>query len=275
MDEELLGFEAEEAEEGVNEQLDEPTAETATQETDEQAEAPEGEPDSAEPVAPDTQDAETNAQFAAARRRAEAEFQTRLQREKDNLIRDTYAGQVNPYTGKPITSEADLNEYKRQFQADQLKQAGLDPNVLQEMIQNDPTVRQAREMTARLQQQEGQQALESEVSAISKLDPSIKTVGDLMNQPNADVFHSYVQKGYSLSDAFRLANFDRLAGKKAAAARQATINSVAGKEHLTTTKGAAGSDVTVTADEMEMFRALNPDASDKEIKAFIAKSRKE
>lgn len=276
MDEEMMGLE--EIEEGVNEQ---PNAEAAPEDTGEQAEAlteeeqPAEGQDSAEPAAPDTQDAQTNAQFAAARRRAEAEFQARLQREKDELVRETYAGQVNPYTGRPIMSVADLDEYKRQAREDQLKQAGLDPAVLHEIVENNPAVRQARELTAHLQAQQGEMALEREVAEIGRLDPTIKSAADLMRHPNSEAFNAYVQKGYGLADAFRLANFDRLSGKKAAAAKQATMNSLSGKSHLSPTKGGAGGDVTVTAEEMETFRALNPDATDKEIKAFIAKIRKE
>lgn len=286
MDEELMGFEAEEATEGVNEQT---TAEAAPEETAGEGanEQEAGEPD-AEPAPADNsgnpalkqetqppQDGYTNAQFAAARRRAEAEMQARLQAEKDNFIRETYAGQVSPYTGRPITSEAELNEYKRQLQEDQLKQAGLEPGVLREMIENDPTVKQAREMTARLKQQEGELALSREVQEIARLDPSVKSAADLMNHPNAEAFNAYVQRGYGLTDAFRLANFDSLASKKAAAARQQAMNNLTGKSHLTPTKGGAGEDVTVPADEMELFRALNPGATDKEILAFCAKNRKE
>lgn len=194
MDEELMGLE--EIEEGVNEQPEESTAEAAPEDTGEQAEAvDEAGAESAEQPAPeDTQDAYTNAQFAAARRRAEAEFQERLQREKDNLIRETYAGQVNPYTGKPITNEADLNEYKRQAQEEQLKQAGLDPKVLHEIVENNPAVKQARELTARLQQQEGEIALSREMQEIAKLDPAVKSVADLMTHPSAQAFNGYVQR---------------------------------------------------------------------------------
>ena len=208
-------------------------------------------------------------------RRAEADLQARLAEEADRAVRDTYAGQINPYTGMPIQSRRDLDEYRQALRADQLRQAGLEPDVLSELIANDPAVRQARELTERLSRQEGEQALLRAVSEIGSLDPSIRSVRDLMEQPNAEAFHGYVQKGYGLAEAYRLANFDRLTGQKAAAARQAAINSLAGKSHMGPTRGGSGRDVTIPAAELELFRALNPEASDREIMAFYAKQREE
>lgn len=207
--------------------------------------------------------------------RAEEQLQARMEEEQDSAVRQTYAGQVNPYTGAPILDRKDLDEYRRALREEQLRQAGLEPAALSELIANDPAVRQARELTERLRKQEGEQALGRVVAEIGGLDPSIRSVRDLMEQPNAEAFHSYVEKGYGLAEAYRLANFDRLTGQKAAAARQAAINSLAGKSHMAPTRGGSGRDVTIPHAELELFRALNPEASDREIMAFYAKQRED
>src|SRR5699024_7476654 len=73
----------------------------------------------AEP-APAEQTPEQNAAFAAARRRAEAQAAIRNQAEQDALVERIYRGQNNPYTGRPIRSVRDLNEYEQQYQQDQM-----------------------------------------------------------------------------------------------------------------------------------------------------------
>ena len=108
--EEIMETEVETTEAGVNEQE---TAEPASI-------GPEGtgenEQQTAEAAPEGVQSAEDNARFAAARRRAEAQFNERIAAErqaaKDEVIRQMYEGQLDPYTNKPITSEADLQAYQ-------------------------------------------------------------------------------------------------------------------------------------------------------------------
>ena len=249
MDKILAGTETEEITEpaGENEQEDAAPAPDTTGEG-------ENEQEDAAP-APAVQTPEENAAFAAARRRAQHNAAIRTQAEKDALVQRIYQGQVNPYTGRPITSEKDLNEYEQQYQADQLRQSGIDANVLNRMIENNPVVQQARQMTARMQQEEGQRAMQQQIDEISKIDPSVTDFNSLVSHPNFQQFNARVMQGYSMVDAFKLANYDQITAKKAAAAKQAALNSVNGKNHLNPTKGAgSGEDIVVPEETMAMYR---------------------
>lgn len=238
---------------GENEQE---VAETAPETTAEVTGA--NEQEVADP-APAQQTPETNAQFAAVRRRAEAQAAQRLQAEKDALVRKMLNGQTNPYTGKPFTTEAEYNQYLQQYESDQLKTAGIDPDMLGRMIENNPTVQQARQVISQVQQEQGKRALESAISEISKLDPSVTGMETLMHHPNFQQFNDFVMRGYSLVDAFKLANFDQLSGRRAAAARQQAINDVNGKNHLSATQtGTGGEDVVVPEETMSFYRAAFP-----------------
>lgn len=252
MDEIMTGTgEVETTPAGENEQESAETApETAAEGENEQAHA--------EP-APAEQTPEQNAAFAAARRRAEAQAAARSQAEKDALVERIYRGQNNPYTGRPIRSVRDLNEYEQQYQQDQMRQAGIDPGVLNQMIENNPAVQQAKVMTARMRQEAGQRALEEQIAEIGKIDPSVTDFQTLVQHPNFQQFDARVRQGYSLVDAFKLANYDQITGKKAAAAKQQALNSVNGKNHLNPTKSAGtGEDVVVPEETMAMYRSAFP-----------------
>lgn len=248
---------------GENEQTVEST--TTAESAPETVGGDENEQAHAEP-APAEQTPEQNAAFAAARRRAEAQAAVRSQAEQDALVERIYRGQTNPYTGKPIRSVRDLNEYEQQYQADQMRQAGIDPGVLNQMIEQNPVVQQARQMTAKMQQEEGQRYIEGQVSEISKVDPSIKSFADLTKADTFPQFDAMVRRGYSLVDAYKIVNFDRLTGQRAAAAKQQALNSVNGKNHLNPTKGAgSGEDVVVPEETMAMYRSAFPNWTKQQI----------
>ena len=136
-----------------------------------------------------------------------------------------------------------------------MRQCGIDANVLNRMIENNPVVQQARQMTARMQQEEGQRAMQQQIDEISKIDPSVTDFNSLVSHPNFQQFNARVMQGYSMVDAFKLANYDQITAKKAAAAKQAALNSVNGKNHLNPTKGAgSGEDIVVPEETMAMYR---------------------
>lgn len=275
--EEIMETEVETTEAGVNEQQ---TAEAASIGP---GETGENEQQTAEAAPEGVQSAEDNARFAAARRRAEAQFNERIQQErqaaKDEMVRQMYEGQLDPYTHKPITSEADLRAYQQAYQREQeqltrnqMQQAGLDPDILDRMIENNPKVKRAEQLTAQFEAAEGERKMNEAIKEISHLDPSITDVAALANHPNAPVFNEYVNRGYSLVDAFRLANFDTLTGKKAAAAKQQAMNNVNGKSHLTPTAGnAGGDDVVIDPQEMQMMKHAFPNLTHAQLVAKFKK----
>lgn len=223
---------------------------------------------------------EQNAQFAAERRRQE-EAQ-RQQAAVDAAYARIYAGQVNPYTGKPIQSEADYNAYIQQHTMEQLKQANVDPNMFQNAVKADPTVRQAQAIVQQQQefqrQQQAQkqaQELNDSIKAISASFPEVKNAQDIISNPHFNEIEAMWKAGYKLEHAFFIANQQEMAQKRQAAAKQQVINQVTGKQHMKKTgNSGAGNEVVVPADVMAIYRDMFPDKSDAEIKAHYARMNK-
>lgn len=225
---------------------------------------------------PPPQTPEVNALLAAARRRAEMEAAQKAQLEKDALVAQAYAGQVNPYTGRPITTEAELKAYQEAYRQEQLQQAGITPDVLQRMIESNPAVQQAKAIAAQHSQILGQQLLSEQLKAISALAPEIKGLEDISKMETFGQFDAMVKQGYSLVDAYKLANFDALAAKRAGAARQRALNQTAAKAHLQPTQGKEGGQaVVVPPDVRALYQEMMPGISDKEIARHYAKTLKE
>ena len=96
-----------------------------------------------------------------------------------------------------------------------------------------------------------------------------------MNLPNREDFDRLViDNKYSLVDAYKIVNFDKLMDKKTSAIKQQAINSVNGKSHLVSSAGTGADDVVVPAETMRLFKEMVPTASMDEIKRYYAKSQK-
>lgn len=228
---------------------------------------------------------EQNAKFAAARRKAEAErdaaiakarqdAQAEAQRTIDEAFRNS--GLSNPYTKKPITSKAEYDEYRARLEADRkarlLKKSGMSDDEFREFVQGLPEVKQAKEAQAaaetaarQAREQQAKLKVEEQLKEISALDPSIQELKDLAKMETYPKFYELVKRGNTLTDAFKLANYEALTGRAAAASRQAAINSAQGKQHLSPTTQRGAGAVSVPADVKAEYLAFNPDATDAEI----------
>lgn len=239
----------------------------------------------AEPQTAAQQTPEQNAKFAAARRKAEAErdaaiakarqdAQAEAQRTIDEAFRNS--GLSNPYTKKPITSKAEYDEYRTRLEADRkarlLKKSGMSDDEFREFVQGLPEVKQAKEAQAaaetaarQAREQQAKLKVEEQLKEISALDPSIQELKDLAKMETYPKFYELVKRGNTLTDAFKLANYEALTGRAAAASRQAAINSAQGKQHLSPTTQRGAGAVSVPADVKAEYLAFNPDATDAEI----------
>ena len=175
-----------------------------------------------------------NAKFAAARRQAEAEVKKR-----DAEIARRCANYKNPITGRPILTEKDywdaVDAQQTLDRNKELEDKGVDPQIIEDAITNHPLLRQANEILVQTQEKEAEEALKNDFAEIQKINPELKSMEQIENFDS--VISLVREKNLSLLDAYKIANFDILAGKKAAAAKQAAINQAKGKEHLTTTDG--------------------------------------
>lgn len=263
--------------------------------TEEQAQGGE-EQEVAEPDAGDEeqegakQTPEQNAAYAAARRKAEAERDAAIRKAQEDAQRtidDAFksSGLKNPFTGKPITSKAEFDAYRQQAgdarKSQLMEQAGLSEEEYTALVNDLPEVRQAREAREkaesamrRADEAQAKAKIDEQLQEIGKLDPDIRELNDLAKMENYPQFYELVQRGNSLLDAYKLANFDKLVQKNTAAAKQAAYNNTQSKQHMGRTKERGAGAISVPNDVKEMYRAFNPDATDAEIQAHYNKNHK-
>ena len=260
----------------------------AVEETEEseqpQTEAPEQEPKT-----------DRDAQFAAARRKAEAERDAAIAQAKEDAQKQVdeffkNSGLMNPYTGQPITTRAEYEAYRERFEADQkaklMEKAGITQEEFQAFVQGLPEVRAARQAKAEAEaaarqarEQEAKARGDEQLRQIQAIDPTVKELGDLAKLDTYPKLYDMVKRGYSILDAYRLANYDTLTQRAAEASRKAAINSVQSKQHLKATESRGGGAIPVPDSVLEEYRALNPGATKEEIQkhyqSYMKNSRKE
>lgn len=251
---------------------------TTVSETEvEQSAEGEGEKESVS-AEPTPQDNETNRIYADARRRAEAAARKQLefqQKERDLVYAQRFKGLTNPKTGQPILSERDyfnaLDAQEQMATEQMLKEKGLSTDFLDKMIANNPTVRQAQEILMQTQKVEAERQIQAEIAEISKIDPSIKSVGDLASASNfGEIMGLVTNMGLTVLQAYKIVNFDSIGSKKADAVRQAAINQAKSKEHLETSNSVSvkgDSMVDIPRDRLAFWRECYPGLSDAELKA--------
>ena len=227
---------------------------------------------------------EQNAHFAAERRRMEEaqRIAQATQAARDAVYAEQFSGRVNPYTNQPIRTEADYKAYMQAYNAEVLQNAGIQQEQFDQIVNADPRIRQAQQIIAQQQamkqqsqQMVQQQKLNDSVAKIKQFDKSVKSEQDIIDNPHFQQISEMYRRGYSLEDAYYLANRAELEQKKQAAAKQQAINQVAGKQHMKATgQNGVGNDVHIPADEMAMYRAMNPGVSDDAIRKHYARVTK-
>lgn len=239
---------------------------------------------------------ERHRQAAARRAREDAARAAAHQAEIDAVYAKAYAGQLDPYHGhKPIRTEQDYLAYidarrkeEQRQNMEAMKDHGVDPELLQQLIDDavkeNPAVKQAgaavQQANAAMEAAKAEQTarqVEQEMAVIRTLDPTIKTADDLHEKyPDSwDRTLELCRKGVSLSEAFKIANFDALLKSKGAAIRQGEKNLRDSKAHLKNTKNSNQSTVTMPRAVLEEFRHINPGKSDAEYAAFYLRQHKD
>ena len=220
---------------------------------------------------------EEDSRFANVRRKAEedakAKYGAEIQRLNDRF-RTMCVGYKNPDTGKPIeTVEEYLVAYEaqqRNARNEELRAKGVDPKMIEDMVNQNPVVQQANAMILQNRQAEAQRKMEEDIKAISEIDQSIKTVQDLAKHASYQKVYDLVTKnGLSLVDAYKLANYSTLSAKNTAAAKQAAINQINGKNHLEATgNGRATNDemADLPASLAATWKSMDPGLTEAEIK---------
>lgn len=147
------------------------------------------------------QDAETNAAYAKARRELEAKAAERESKAIDAFI----ASQGLEFDGKPIKTKAEYDK-AMQIQEDrarqqELKEKGIDPEIFDDYVNNNPTVKKAQQLLA---EQEAKAERDKQFMAFNEAFPDVK--GDEIPPEVWQEFNA----GKSLVDAYAKVHIKKL-----------------------------------------------------------------
>lgn len=210
---------------------------------------------------------DVNAVAAAARRQAEADARSR-QAKIDAEFEKRFGNCKNPITGQLIRTQADYLaalDAQSQIQAEeQLRQNGVDPSILQQLISNNPAIKQAEEVIMQARQQEATNRIMADVKALNELDGNITTLEDVPEE----VIKKAMSTGLNLVDAYKLINYGKVASSKQEAIQQAAINQAKNKQHMAPIDGVATNDglQEIPADQVDRWKAFFPEASPEELR---------
>lgn len=229
---------------------------------------------------------------AAARRKAEMEEHDKKLRDQINAEHAAQMdsvvaslGKINPFTKKAITTMQELNEYNeentRRKRAAKLEKLGMSEEDFNELVENHPTVRAAKEAAAKLNEQkaslqraEQSEELRAELAEIAKIDPNIKSAKDLMEHPSYAELKKLVQEnGHSIAEAFRIATEPQRAQEQIDKVAGSAARAAAGKNHMSAVaaSGGATSQVSVPEAVMKGYRLSNPNITMEEARKKYAR----
>ena len=207
--------------------------------------------------------------------RIEAETQKRV----DASIARQFEGILNPYTNKPILTEADLTAYRSAFAAEeqrqQLEEMGVSKEVLDSYIQSHPAMQQAQALIRQQEQQAANDFMAKEFEAMKKefADCGLESPQQL-NETEAGrrALQMWANApGITLADAYAATHRRELSKKQSAAAKQAAMNEMNSKGHLTQTKG-SNAKGDVPEEIRREYKIYFPNATDAEIAEMYRKN---
>lgn len=218
---------------------------------------------------------DVNAIAAAARRKAEADARNVQKSIDDEYVR-RFGHLTNPITNEPIRSQADylraLDAQEELRAKQQLEDNGIDPNIIDNLIANNPRIRQAEMVMAEAEKQQILNNINLDVAELGKLDPTIKSLTDV--PPNVIEMSMASNGAINLTNAYKILNFGKISEKKAEAITQSAINQAKGKQHLNPVNGVATPDegVEIPSSELSLWKDMFPNKTSAELKALYNKS---
>lgn len=189
-----------------------------------------------------------------------------VQQRVDAAIARQFGGMINPYTGRPITTEAELSAYHQAFAAEEqerkLRESGIDRNILNDAIAGHPIVQQASAMLHEQQQRAANDFMAQEFAALLQEFPDcgLKDARDLMGTPEGmETLNLWRSGPISLKTAYVATHLKEIQAKQSKAVRQGVMNEVNGRAHLTQTNSGGQAKGEMPADVDEAFRIYFPE----------------
>lgn len=194
-----------------------------------------------------------------------------VQQRIDAAIVRQFGGMTNPYTGRPITTEAELAAYQQAFAAEEqerrLRESGIDRNILNDAISGHPIVQQANAMLHEQQQRQANDFMAQEFAALLQEFPDcgLKEARELMNTPEGMETLRLWQSGpISLKTAYAATHLNEIKAKQSKAVRQGVMNEVNGRAHLRQTNNGGQAGAEMPAETMEEYRTFGIGKDDAE-----------
>lgn len=270
---------------GANEQeIAEPVADDMPEGVEEQdPAAPADEPTETEVEETEAPVVDENAKYAAARRKAEAERDEAIARanaERKRTVEEilTAIDMQDPYTGRRITTEEELAEYRKKHDeersAEFKRRAGMGDEEYKSFVDSLPEVRAAKEAEAAANFAKKRAEIEEDLKKIQEADPNVTDFVALTKTEGYSRISDLYGKGVSLYDAYKLVNYDKMVERAASASKQAAINAARSKSHLTSTAQRGTGSVDVPADVMAQYRLFLPNASLEDIRKHYNKNHR-
>lgn len=182
------------------------------------------------------------------------------------------------HDNRPITNQKEYEEWLDANNAAglnrRLQNGQLTPKDIQDIVEASPTIQQTRAVMERQEQERERQnraayerMVSDELAEISRIDPSVRTLEDALKLPTGKEFSRLVQEnGLTFSEAFRLANEDRLEQIRNRTAREQAARAQASTAHLQSVAAGSRGGVRVPSETMELYHVLHPDWSNDRIR---------
>jgi len=199
-------------------------------------------------------------------------FSERLNREKEKLKQDferNKAEELNKIAkSRGFSSWEELENLDRKEKLENMGITDIDTfqAVIRDAISKDPIVLEAKNIIESQKKKEQDNAINDAIREISNIDSTIKSIDDLLALDNYDEFYGLVEKGYTLVDAYKISNFDKISTRKAASAAQDVLTKIDSKNHIKPIKGSASKEVTVPEEVIAQYKKNIPGMTEEQIR---------
>ena len=164
--------------------------------------------------------------------------------------------------GSTIQSVEELEAYEKQASDDRIAQGRA-------------TAEDIRRIAAEVMQPpaDGNAEVQRQLDMIRDMDPEMTDLGAILNSDIGADFRAAVDSGKTFVQAYGQAL--RLKAAKDKGAAESAVAKAVGKQHLSATNQRGSGALDVPADEMALYKELNPEMTEKEIQAHYNKYRKQ